>query len=100
MLVALVLEPGELALLGRCQETAVADLADVQLEWVVGTRTGESRVLSGCRLVRGRGCLLVRRVEEMFGRIAFHGASIGVGVAPLEGLQSRRGIWVGKENAE
>jgi hypothetical protein len=29
--------------------------------------------------------LVVRRVEEMFGCVAFHGACIGRAVAPLEG---------------
>jgi len=33
-LVALVLQPGELALLLGCQQGPVADLADVELEWV------------------------------------------------------------------
>jgi len=38
--VALVLAPRELALLRRCQEPAVADLADVQLEWILGRGRG------------------------------------------------------------
>src|SRR5438094_544178 len=40
-LVSRVLEPGELALLGRRQERAVADLADVELEWIRGLRLGD-----------------------------------------------------------
>ena len=85
-LVAQVLAPGELALLRRRQEAAVADLADVELQRVVGARPCEPWQLTRRRrLVRDGRRVLVRRIEEMLGCIAFHGWSIGCTVAPLEG---------------
>ena len=84
-LVALVLAPGELPLLGRRQQPPVADLTNVELEWVVGARPGELRPFPRLGLVRHRGLLTVSRVEKMFGGVAFHGACIGSQVAPLEG---------------
>ena len=88
------------ALLGRRQQTSVADLAHVQLEGVVRARTGQRRVLARGRLLRGSRCLFVRGVEEMLGRVALHGASIGACVAPLEGLHFRRGIPRSGQNAD
>ena len=73
-LVAQVLAARELALLRRREQAPVADLTDVQLQRVVGGRSGEPGELARRRrLVRDGGRLLVRRVEEMLGCVAFHG---------------------------
>ena len=72
--------------LRRREQPSVADLAHIELEWVVGRRAGEPGKLAGRRdLVDRDGRLVVGRVEEMLGCVAFHGACIGRTVAPLEG---------------
>jgi hypothetical protein len=82
LLVALVLPPGELALLGRRQQAAVADLANVELQRVVG-RAGRLLLLLllvlvlGGRGVRGRD-ELERRAKKLDGLgiregVPFHG---------------------------
>ena len=82
-----VLATRELALLRRREQPAVADLADVQLQRVVGGRAGETREARAVSPARPAATcrLFVRRVEEMLGCIAFHGGCIGRAVAPLEG---------------
>ena len=84
-LVSLVLEAGELTFLRRGQQTPVADLADVELQGVVGGRTREIRPLPRCRLVGGDLRFLLRTIEEMLSSVPFHGRCIDREVAPLEG---------------
>jgi hypothetical protein len=68
------------------RQSAVADLTDVELQRIVRGRPGEARELARRRgLVDEGRRLLVRRVEEMLGCVAFHSSSIGRTVAPLEG---------------
>jgi len=63
LLVTLVLALGELALLRRRQQAAVADLTDVELEWVLDGRRGVENVdmlLLGLRRVESRDELELR----------------------------------------
>ena len=84
--VAQVLAAGQLALLPGRQQAPVADLADVELQRIVGGRARQARELARRRhLFGGDGRLVVRHVEEMLGGMALHAACIGRARAPLEG---------------
>ncbi len=70
----------------RCQQTSIADLADVELQRIVGGGTSETGKLArGRHFVCYDSRVFIRHVEQMLCSIAFHGACIGRELAPLEG---------------